>query len=102
NLNLANLNPNDIEDITVLKDAAAASIWGARAGNGVIVITTKKGRFKQPVKMEFNSTLLIQEKPDLSEIPRISSADYIDVEESLFNNNAVTAATTRSGRDRTP
>ncbi len=36
------INPNDIESITFLKDAAAASIWGARAANGVIVITTKK------------------------------------------------------------
>jgi TonB-dependent SusC/RagA subfamily outer membrane receptor len=39
-----NINPNDIESINILKDAAAASIWGARAGNGVIVIVTKKGR----------------------------------------------------------
>ena len=41
------INPNDVESVTVLKDAAAASIWGARAGNGVIVITTKKGRRDQ-------------------------------------------------------
>lgn len=39
-----NINPNDIEQISVLKDAAAASIWGVRAANGVIVITTKKGK----------------------------------------------------------
>jgi TonB-dependent SusC/RagA subfamily outer membrane receptor len=39
-----NINPNDVESVTVLKDAAAASIWGARAGNGVIVITTKGKR----------------------------------------------------------
>ncbi|ULT29038.1 TonB-dependent receptor plug domain-containing protein [Sphingobacterium sp. E70] len=39
---LASINPNDIENVTILKDAAAASIWGARAGNGVIVITTKR------------------------------------------------------------
>lgn len=39
---LSNIDPNDIESVTVLKDAAAASIWGARAGNGVIVVTTKK------------------------------------------------------------
>jgi TonB-linked SusC/RagA family outer membrane protein len=41
---LAGLNPNDIESISVLKDASAASLYGARAGNGVILITTKKGR----------------------------------------------------------
>ncbi len=39
-----NINPNDVENVTILKDAASASIWGARAGNGVIVITTKKGK----------------------------------------------------------
>jgi TonB-dependent SusC/RagA subfamily outer membrane receptor len=49
---IGNINPNDIENITVLKDAAAASIWGARAGNGVIVITTKRGRFNQGLKIE--------------------------------------------------
>ena len=42
-----NINPNQVESISILKDAAAASIWGARAGNGVIVITTKKGRYNQ-------------------------------------------------------
>lgn len=41
---LAGINPNDIESITVLKDAAATALYGARAGNGVILITTKKGR----------------------------------------------------------
>ncbi|ULT28217.1 TonB-dependent receptor plug domain-containing protein [Sphingobacterium sp. E70] len=39
---LDQINPNDVESVTLLKDAAATSIWGARAGNGVIVITTKK------------------------------------------------------------
>ena len=41
---LATLNPNDIESMTVLKDAAAASLYGSRAANGVIIITTKKGK----------------------------------------------------------
>lgn len=41
---LASLNPNDIEDITILKDASAASIYGSRAANGVVVITTKSGK----------------------------------------------------------
>lgn len=41
---LSTLNPNDIESITVLKDAASASIYGSRAANGVILVTTKKGR----------------------------------------------------------
>src|SRR5690606_8501667 len=41
---LAGINPNDIESISVLKDAASSSIYGSRAANGVILITTKKGK----------------------------------------------------------
>src|SRR5690606_19238793 len=44
---MANINPNDIESITVLKDAAATAPYGARGSNGVIVITTKQGRAGQ-------------------------------------------------------
>lgn len=62
---IENINPNDIESISVLKDAAAASIWGARAGNGVIVITTKNGRYNQKAEISTNSNLTIGEKPDL-------------------------------------
>jgi TonB-dependent SusC/RagA subfamily outer membrane receptor len=54
---ITNINPNDVESITVLKDAAAASIWGSRAGNGVIVITTKKGKYHQPVSVNVNSNI---------------------------------------------
>ena len=50
NGDLANLNPNDVESITILKDASAAAIWGVRASNGVIVVTTKKGRNDPPTK----------------------------------------------------
>ncbi len=44
-----NLNPNDIESLQVLKDASASSIYGSRAANGVIIITTKKGKMGKPV-----------------------------------------------------
>lgn len=81
-----NINPNDIESITLLKDAAAASIWGVRAGNGVIVITTKKGKFNQPLQVQFNSSLTIGAKPNIGYIPYMSSADFIDVEKMLFSN----------------
>lgn len=81
------INPNDVESITVLKDAAAASIWGARAGNGVVVITTKKGQFNQPLKMDFNFTLSGHGKPSLMDLPRMSPTDFIEVEQFLFNNN---------------
>lgn len=64
-VDLSFLNPNDIESITVLKDAAAASIWGARAGNGVIVITTKQGRYNQKARISFNANTTIGDRPDL-------------------------------------
>jgi TonB-dependent starch-binding outer membrane protein SusC len=82
---ISTLNPNDIENITILRDAAAASIWGAQAGNGVIVITTKRGRFNQPLRVSVSSNFTISEKPDLYYWPRISSSDFIDAEVFLFN-----------------
>lgn len=83
---LDNINPDNIETITVLKDAAAASIWGAKAGNGVIVITTKKGEFNRPVVINFNGNVTLGEKPDLSYLHQISSSDFIDVEQLLYSN----------------
>ncbi len=81
-----NINPNDIENITVLKDASAASIWGVRSGNGVIVLTTKKGKQNQPLSIELNANVTIGEKPDLFYSPNfISSADFISLEQTLFN-----------------
>jgi len=81
----ANINPNDIQSITVLIDAAAASIWGVRAGNGVIVITTKKGKLNAPPQVNFNSNVTIAGKPNLSYTPQLTSAQYIGVEKYLFN-----------------
>ncbi|WP_439879714.1 SusC/RagA family TonB-linked outer membrane protein [Pontibacter sp. MBLB2868] len=83
--NLNAINPNDVESITVLKDAAAASIWGARAGNGVIVITTKKGRYKQPLRVNLNSNVSMQSKPDFDNIAQMGSGDFIEVERFLFD-----------------
>jgi len=79
-----NINPNDVESITILKDASAASIWGARAGNGVIVITTKKGLLNQPLQISFNSNLTIGAKPNLYYTSTMTSADYIETEKKLF------------------
>lgn len=53
---MANINPDDIESITVLKDAAASSLYGSRAANGVVIITTKKGKIGAPV-ISFKTSL---------------------------------------------
>jgi TonB-linked SusC/RagA family outer membrane protein len=90
--NIENINPNDIESITVMKDAAATSIWGARAGNGVIVLTTKKGSdLKKPI-LELNSSLTITKKPNLWYLPLPSSKDYIEINGQLFANHYFDAA----------
>lgn len=81
---LASLNPNDIENVSVLRDAAASSVWGARAGNGVIVITTKKGAYGRAPAVTFNTSLTLSAPPDLYYQPQMSSVDYIDWEQHLF------------------
>jgi TonB-linked SusC/RagA family outer membrane protein len=84
---MKNINPNDIESITLLKDAAAASIWGARSGNGVIVITTKKGKAKQALKIDFNSNVMSVNKPNLFYAKTFLNAkSYIEVEKVLYDN----------------
>ncbi|SEN08358.1 TonB-linked outer membrane protein, SusC/RagA family [Mucilaginibacter gossypiicola] len=85
---LSNINPNDVENISILKDAAAASAWGSRSGNGVIVITTKKGRLNRPTTVSFNATTTIGERPDLFYTPQLSSEDYINVQQFLFRKGA--------------
>ena len=80
-----NIDPNDVENITILKDAAAASIWGVRAGNGVVVITTKKGKLNQPLRITANTNFTVTGKPRLFSSPNnIKSTDFIDIEENLF------------------
>lgn len=83
---VANINPNDVESVTILKDAAAASIWGAFAANGVMVITTKTGKYNQPLKLSFNSNITIGAKPDVYYQPTLGSADFITSERFLFDN----------------
>ncbi|MCR8560763.1 SusC/RagA family TonB-linked outer membrane protein [Mucilaginibacter sp. BJC16-A38] len=83
---LSTINPNNVENITVLKDAAAASIWGVRSGNGVIVITTKKGSRNQSLKAEFNANITLSTNPDLKYNPNyLPSSTFISIERNLFN-----------------
>lgn len=85
---LRNINPNDIENITVLKDASAASIWGSRSGNGVIVISTKKGKRNELPTIKITSNLSIGMKPNIYSTPWIESSQFIELEELLFKRGA--------------
>lgn len=71
---LSTINPNDIESITVLKDAAAASIYGARAANGVVVITTKSGK-NGVTRINFDSKVSFSSLPNRG-YSLMSSKDY--------------------------
>jgi len=81
---LSYLNPDDVESITVLKDAAAASIWGSRAANGVIVVTTKKGKKAEPT-INFSTTTTIGERMDLGKLRVMNTSQYIDYEKDLVS-----------------
>jgi TonB-linked SusC/RagA family outer membrane protein len=81
-----NINPNDIESVTVLKDAVAASIWGTNAGAGVIVLTTKKGNFNAPFKLGLNTNITVADRPDIYKLPYMDSHDFIEYETFLFDN----------------
>lgn len=88
---LSTINPDDIEQVSLLKDAAATSIWGARAGNGVIVLTSKKGKPGKPA-ISFTSSFQFMPAPHLDRIPRINSRDYIELEKFLFSKGYYNAA----------
>lgn len=79
------VNPQDVADITVLKDATAASIWGARASNGVIVITTKKGMAQSAPRVTYNSFVNFRGKPDLDYIPVLNSRQFIQAARETFD-----------------
>ncbi|WP_165730718.1 SusC/RagA family TonB-linked outer membrane protein [Polaribacter sp. 20A6] len=76
---IAGLNPEDIESITVLKDASATSIYGARAANGVIVITSKNGK-KGAMRINVNANVFVTQKPDFSKLNLMNSAQKVDFE----------------------
>lgn len=81
---LDNINPEDVENVSILKDASAASIWGARAGNGVIVITTRKGRFEQSMQVGFHTSHTISPIPDLGGTSWIGGQATVEMERFLF------------------
>ena len=82
---ISSLNPNDIESIEVLKDASSTAIYGSRAANGVVQITTKGGRSSQGVKVNYNvftSAQTVRKRYDL-----MNGAQFIDLATNYFNNS---------------
>ena len=85
---VSTFNPADIESITFLRDAAASAIWGARAANGVIVITTKKGK-KGSSAINFSATTGLSTAAKLSDLNSMTNAQYIELEQELVDKNFI-------------
>ena len=81
---LESINPNNVASVTILKDAAAASIWGVRASNGVIVITTKRTSSREP-EIDFSSNFMFSAKPDVGKLPFAAPATYLEMEMERYN-----------------
>jgi len=81
---IESVNPYEIDKITVLKDASAAAIYGARASNGVIVITTKQAKSGK-LQVDFNADLTISEKNDYSNYRWASASEMIELEKYNFD-----------------
>ncbi len=94
---LDNMNPNDIASIEVLKDAAAAAIYGSRASNGVVLITTKKGRTGK-ARINLNTSYGFQETAKKLDI--LQAEDWIDRASEMIDNAWVASGTGRT-KDQT-
>lgn len=84
---LATINPNDIEDVQILKDAAATAIYGSRGANGVILITTKRGK-KGGLKFNFNTSFGISEPTKLPDM--LNTDEYLQLYEEAWVNDGNT------------
>ena len=82
-MTLDEINPYDVESVTVLKDAAASSIYGALAANGVIVITTKQGK-DNGVKVNVNADWFISTKPNFKSMHYANTSDLIDFQTQMY------------------
>lgn len=87
---LSMVNPNDIESFTVLKDASATAIYGSRGSNGVIIITTKKGRNNMAPKVSYNGNVSYSVKRKTLEV--LNAADYTNFIKSYYGADSDAAA----------
>ena len=83
---LSLVNPNDIESFTVLKDASATAIYGSRGSNGVIIITTKKGRNGQKPQISYNGTLSVSSIAKKLDV--LNAKEYVDFIKSYYGEDS--------------
>jgi TonB-dependent starch-binding outer membrane protein SusC len=80
---IGQLNPDEIEDITILKDAASTSLYGSRAANGVVLITTKRGKAGQ-TNVSFNSYAGIQQVPEKGRIEMMDAVEFAEFKKEYY------------------
>ena len=80
---IAGLNPSDIKNITFLKDASATAIYGTRAANGVIVVTTKRGKAGKTT-LNYTSTVGLTARPSYADMNMMNSKQRIDVSREMY------------------
>ncbi len=95
---VAGLNPDDIEDIQVLKDASATALYGAQAMNGVIVINTKKGKAGK-LKVNYSGSFAVKERPNYSQFDIANSDDEIYFYKELYRKGWVDVPSSVRARD---
>ncbi len=81
---IAGVNPNDIESITVLKDASATAIYGVQAANGVIVVTTKKGR-NGPAQVTYNGSVSINQRENYRRLYLMDAGERVQLSKDLLD-----------------
>ncbi|GAB3809231.1 TonB-dependent receptor [Spirosoma humi] len=81
--NIAQLNPDEIEDLTVLKDAASTSLYGSRAANGVVLITTKKGKPGQ-TNVSFNTYAGVQQVPMRGRVKMLNAVQFAQFKKEFY------------------
>ncbi len=84
---LSLVNPNDIESFTVLKDASATAIFGSRGSNGVIIITTKKGRRNQAPKVSYNGTFSISSVAKKLDV--MNASEYVNFMKEKYGEGSI-------------
>ncbi|VAW17483.1 Outer membrane TonB-dependent transporter, utilization system for glycans and polysaccharides (PUL), SusC family [hydrothermal vent metagenome] len=84
---LSTINPNDIESFTVLKDASATAIYGSRASNGVIIITTKKGKAGQKLEVNYNSNFSVSKASGFIDV--FSGDEFRGLAATIAANNSI-------------
>jgi len=95
---IANLNPSDIESFQILKDASATAIYGARAANGVIVITTKRGKSGQ-LQVNYSGNFSVKLRPTYNQFNLMNSAQEMSVYRELYEKGLIDITTAVSAQN---